>query len=155
MAGIAVFPMPASSPAMSSLPLAVEHAHTDPWLALSTALHSCCPPLQNAQSARPRPFSSLNQSPSIRSHIQTQTQTNTQPRQAYYARIYNTSEAYLDNLLGAGRNHFFTSPLTSGLFHFARLFAQRRHVSTASSSCGYLRAFSIYRSIAKPQCWTV
>ena len=95
MAGIAVFPMPASSPAMSSLPLAVErdgpviHAHTDLWLTLSTALTlllsttaerpvSTTPSVLNPQSISLNPLTHTNTNANkhsastgiLRSHIQ-------------------------------------------------------------------------------------
>ena len=119
MAGIAVFPtVPARTPAMSSLPLAVErvgpvfHAHTDPWLALSTTVQPHCAAtaerLVSTTLSVSNPQSPLNCS--HRHKTQPQTQTDTQPRQAYHNRIYNTSEAFPGNLLGASRNLIFTSP---------------------------------------------
>lgn len=118
MAGIAVFPTPASSPAMSSLPLAVEqrvgpvfHAHCThrPVACSSTTVEPDCAATAErpAQRLPPRFQSSIY---SHRHETQTHIQTNTQPRQAYYNRIYNTSEALPGSLLGASRNHFSTSP---------------------------------------------
>ena len=149
--GIAVFPMPAkSSPAMSSLPLAVErldpvcNAHTDDYLLCNLTVQQ----LQYIQSASHPPcrFPILDspQSAHTDNKIQPQTQPNTQPRQAFYNRMYNTSEALPGSLLGASRNHFFTPP-SSGHFDLSRiLLPSVEHVSSASSSCGYLRACSIY-----------
>ena len=158
MAGIAVFPTPASSPAMSSLSLAVErkggpvfHAHTDPWLALSTALHpyrvlrTHTHTLQNASvSATPsvtNPQSNLVQSVHKHKHNKTLS------LDRHFTLAYtNTSEAFpRQSLRRRSEPLFHLPPLTSGVVHYARLFAQRRHVSRASSKCGYLRTFSIYR----------
>ena len=159
MAGIAVFPTPARSPAMSSLPLAVErvgpvfHAHTDPWLALRLLCNLTVQQLQNAQvSTTP----SVPNSPSICSHrpkTQTQTQTNTQPRQAYHNRIYNTSEALPGNLLGASRNHNFTIPSPPATSTSPDFLSSAGTCLQHRAAVGYLRPFAIYLSIVKPQCW--
>ena len=159
MAGIAVFPtVPARSPAMSSLPLAVErigpvfHAHTDPWLALSTTVQ----PLRAAIAERPvstTPSVPNPQSPSFCSHRHKTQSTTTNTHSASTGIL----QSHIQYERGIPRESFRRQsephshfPLSSGHFHF---FVQRRHVSSASSSCGYLRAFLIYLSIAKPQCW--
>ena len=99
----------------SRIPDACELArHVLPAISRGTCTHrpvACSldyfTPLLSSTAERPV-FPILNRSRSVRS--QTQLQTNAQPRQAYYTRIYNTSEAHQGNLLGAVRDHFYTSP---------------------------------------------
>ena len=146
MAGIAAFPTPASSPAMSSLPLPVEqvgpvfHAHCThrPVACSSITVEAYCAATAERPAQRLPPwFQSTIYS--HRSRPQTHIQTNTQPRQAYYNRIYNTSEALPGNLVGASRNHFFTPP-SPPVTSTSPNSLSSEHVSSASSSCGYLRA---------------
>ena len=118
MAGIAVFPTPASSPAMSSLSLAVErsggpvlHAHTDPWLALSTTLHPYCVPIHTVLHPTERLSQryAVRSQPSIKSlSIRSQTQTkHSASTGILHSHIQTRARHSPGNLLGAGRNHFF------------------------------------------------
>lgn len=128
-AGIAVFPMPTRSPAMSSLPLAVEragpvfHAHTDPWLALSTTVQPYCA----ATAERPvstTPSVPNPQSPSICVTQIQNTNTNTNKHSA----STGISQSHIQHERGVPRQSlrrhsepFFHSLLSSGHFHFTRV----------------------------------
>ena len=160
MAGIAVFPTPASSPAMSSLSLAVERGglgihslHTQTRGSL-VRLPCTSAAERPSQHYLVRSQSTIYLPQSVHEHKHKHKQ-NTQPRQAYYIRIYNTSEALPGNLLGAGRNHFFITPSSPAsstspdCLPNVGTCQQHRAVVAISGPSRY------HRRIAKPQCWTV
>lgn len=164
MAGIAVFPTPASSPVSrrtkwwpsppcTHRPVACPFDYSTPLLCTHTYVY-CPSPCRTPQSALPCPFPILNQISLNPFTTQTQTKRSASTG-ILHSHIQTRARHSPGNLLGAGRNHFFIclpsppiSSTTPDCLPSAGTCQEHRASVAISGPSRYIER------VAKPQCWT-